>query len=159
MKPKSQVETPVSGYTHSFAARLDLVLKRYPSLQDAAEAAGVHKNQFSKWRRGETKPALYSVSELCKGVGVSLDWLMSDASDPALPGENIENRPLDKETLKGAVEGLENYLNRRSLHMAAIPKGETVLDLYHLMILEEFRQKGHVDEDEIDKFLSAANNN
>jgi len=158
MEQKSQHGTEIPGYTARFAAKLDLILKRYNSVNDAADVAGISRNQFSKYKRGAAAPSVFSIARLCQGVGISMDWLMSEASDPVLPEDDIENRPLDDETLMGAIEGLEKYLNDRSLFMAPDSKARTIRALYKLMILEDFRQKGENTDQYIDEFLRAANN-
>ncbi len=66
--------------------RLGELISAVGGATKAAEIAGVHKNQITRWKKGEAKPSLTAISELTKAAGQSIDWLMTGEEGPSQAG-------------------------------------------------------------------------
>jgi DNA-binding phage protein len=67
--------TEVPGWSEEFEARFGRVIDRAGGVIAAAEIAGVHGNQISRWRHGKARPPFPAMMALCSASGVRLDWL------------------------------------------------------------------------------------
>jgi hypothetical protein len=70
---KDGLEVP--GWNEEFGARFGRVIDRAGGVVAAAEIAGVHGNQISRWRHGKARPSFPAMMALCSASGVRLDWL------------------------------------------------------------------------------------
>src|SRR3954471_21408051 len=76
---------PGSADRTAFIARLQAILRHWPSADRLARATGVSPSAFRKWLRGEAEPSRERLVALAQASGVSVGWLVSgEGPDPQL---------------------------------------------------------------------------
>jgi phage repressor protein C with HTH and peptisase S24 domain len=69
-------ETPERGASRAaFVARLQAILRHWPSADRLARAVGVSPSAFRKWLRGEAEPSRERLVALAEAASVSVGWL------------------------------------------------------------------------------------
>ncbi len=96
----------------AFIARLQAILRHWPSADRLARATGVSPSAFRKWLRGEAEPSRERLVALSQAAGVAVGWLVS--------GEGPEPR-------LGA--------SRQSQATGSAPPGESGLDRRDYVVL------------------------
>jgi phage repressor protein C with HTH and peptisase S24 domain len=77
--------TPLTGERAAFIARLQAILRHWPSADRLARATGVSPSAFRKWLRGEAEPSRERLVALGQAAGVNIGWLVSgDGPEPRL---------------------------------------------------------------------------
>ena len=77
--------TPITGERAAFIARLQAILRHWPSADRLARATGVSPSAFRKWLRGEAEPNRERLIALGQAAGVNVGWLVSgDGPEPRL---------------------------------------------------------------------------
>ncbi len=66
---------PTEANQASFVARLQLVVRQWPSIDRLAKAACVSPSAFRKWLKGEAEPSRSRLIALAGAAGVSISWL------------------------------------------------------------------------------------
>jgi phage repressor protein C with HTH and peptisase S24 domain len=85
IRPKSSVRT-ADGNRAGFAARLQLVVRHWPSAERLARAVGVSPSAFRKWVRGAAEPGRDRLVALAEATGANVAWLAQGegaSPDPA----------------------------------------------------------------------------
>jgi len=73
-KPNPDANRSVGG-RGTFIARLQAILRSWPSADRLARATGVSPSAFRKWLRGEAEPSRERLVALAHAAGVSVGWL------------------------------------------------------------------------------------
>jgi phage repressor protein C with HTH and peptisase S24 domain len=85
--------TPARTDQNSFVARLQSIVRHWPSTDRLARATGVSPSAFRKWLRGEAEPSRERLVALAQAAGVSTGWLANgEGPEPSLQGLNKETR-------------------------------------------------------------------
>ena len=83
-KPRSRA---ASADQAQFVARLQLVVRQWPSADRLAKATGVSTSAFRKWLRGVAEPSRDRLVALAEAAGVSVSWLaQGEGPEPDLAG-------------------------------------------------------------------------
>lgn len=70
----------------AFTARLQMILRQWPSTDRLARAMGVSPSAFRKWLRGEAEPSRERLIALADAAGVGVAWLArGEGPAPAFP--------------------------------------------------------------------------
>jgi phage repressor protein C with HTH and peptisase S24 domain len=68
-----------------FIARLQAILRQWPSTDRLARATGVSPSAFRKWLRGEAEPSRERLVALAQAAGVTVGWLVGgEGPEPRL---------------------------------------------------------------------------
>jgi len=59
-----------------FAARLQLIVQQWPSVDRLAKASGVSPSAFRKWLKGVAEPSRDRLVALAEAAGVNVSWLV-----------------------------------------------------------------------------------
>ncbi|MEJ0020933.1 MAG: S24 family peptidase [Acetobacteraceae bacterium] len=71
----------------SFIARLQAILRYWPSADRLARATGVSPSAFRKWLRGDAEPSRERLVALAQAAGVNVGWLANgEGPEPPLHG-------------------------------------------------------------------------
>ncbi len=71
----------------AFIARLQAIVRHWPSADRLARATGVSPSAFRKWLRGEAEPSRERLVSLAQAAGVTAGWLASgEGPEPRLQG-------------------------------------------------------------------------
>ncbi len=73
----------------AFIARLQEIVRHWPSADRLARATGVSPSAFRKWLRGDAEPSRERLVALAKAAGVSVGWLASGEGPPPRLGGGI----------------------------------------------------------------------
>jgi phage repressor protein C with HTH and peptisase S24 domain len=77
----------------AFIARLQTVLRHWPSADRLARATGVSPSAFRKWLRGEAEPSRERLVALAQAAGVPVGWLANgDGPEPRIQGAATTSR-------------------------------------------------------------------
>ncbi len=91
--PSSQ---PHTGERGAFIARLQTILRHWPSADRLARKTGVSPSAFRKWLRGEAEPSRERLVALAQASGVSVGWLASgEGPEPRMPTAADPSRAAD----------------------------------------------------------------
>jgi phage repressor protein C with HTH and peptisase S24 domain len=75
-QPPKDAERPGRGASRpAFVARLQVILRHWPSADRLARAVGVSPSAFRKWLRGEAEPSRERLVALADATSVSIAWL------------------------------------------------------------------------------------
>jgi phage repressor protein C with HTH and peptisase S24 domain len=86
LKRKPRLRT-VEADQAGFVARLQLVVRQWPSADRLAKAAGVSPSAFRKWLKGVAEPNRARLVALSEAAGVDLSWLaQGEGTEPDLRG-------------------------------------------------------------------------
>ncbi len=89
--PEAEYLTATSG---AFIARLQEIVRHWPSADRLARATGVSPSAFRKWLRGDAEPSRERLVALAKAAGVTVGWLASgEGPTPRLAGATESSRP------------------------------------------------------------------
>lgn len=83
-KQKDNIERPT--YEEQLGQRLSLIIDIIGSKVKAAEIAGVTDEQLRRWEKGKAKIPFISAHKLCAAANKSLEWLISDETQPPVFG-------------------------------------------------------------------------
>jgi phage repressor protein C with HTH and peptisase S24 domain len=72
--PKSRPQTAAADQA-GFAARLQLIVQQWPSVDRLAKATGVSPSAFRKWLKGVAEPSRDRLVALAEAAGVNVSWL------------------------------------------------------------------------------------
>jgi phage repressor protein C with HTH and peptisase S24 domain len=78
---KEWAEQP-GGNASAFIARLQDVVRHWPSADRLARATGVSPSAFRKWLRGDAEPSRERLVALAQAAGVSVGWLAGGEGSP-----------------------------------------------------------------------------
>lgn len=91
---------PLTGERGAFIARLQAVLRHWPSADRLARATGVSPSAFRKWLRGEAEPSRERLVALAQAAGVSVGWLASgEGPEPRLRATEGSSRTTTADAL------------------------------------------------------------
>jgi phage repressor protein C with HTH and peptisase S24 domain len=77
----------------AFIARLQEIVRHWPSADRLARATGVSPSAFRKWLRGDAEPSRERLVALAQAAGVSVGWLASgEGPTPLLAGVSPSSR-------------------------------------------------------------------
>jgi phage repressor protein C with HTH and peptisase S24 domain len=83
----------VAANAGAFIARLQEIVRHWPSADRLARATGVSPSAFRKWLRGDAEPSRERLVALAKAAGVSVGWLASgEGPPPRLSGGTPSSR-------------------------------------------------------------------
>lgn len=77
-RPVKETGKRVPGFTDAFGDRLQHVISRIGTLDQASAAAGASVDQLTFWKFGRSRPDFFALTRLCKAANISIDWLASD---------------------------------------------------------------------------------
>lgn len=101
-----------------FQERLNEVIAALGGVEEAAERVRVSRNTLWKWRKGQAKPPLFNIAEMCALSGHSLDWLVGFLPGALQAGADTEMVLLPRyEVRAGAGPGL-------------VPVGEGIVETF-----------------------------
>lgn len=144
-----------------FGDRLNALCRTVGSKKRAAAAMGVSEDMVYRYIKGDTKPPLQPIAELCAVTGASLDWLAfggavdHDASGgaeiiPLRPiadhpapvaatsgggEEDVLDRAPDPAILSDAVKLVEEELSQRGVPFSIEQKGRAIALIYQFLLL------------------------
>jgi phage repressor protein C with HTH and peptisase S24 domain len=72
----------LDGNAGAFIARLQEVVRHWPSADRLARATGVSPSAFRKWLRGDAEPSRERLVALAQAAGVSVGWLAAGEGTP-----------------------------------------------------------------------------
>mgnify|MGYP001810835064 CR=1 FL=1 len=107
------------------AARGDL------SQAEAATKIGVNKTLLGKYERGESVPGADALTQIRRGLDVSVDWLLT-GDGPMRPGADAA--ATDEEVLVCAIEAVEEYSREKGIPLTPGQKAVLVSSLYALEV-------------------------
>jgi phage repressor protein C with HTH and peptisase S24 domain len=112
-------ESPVTGKAGAdraaFIARLQTVLRHWPSADRLARATGVSPSAFRKWLRGEAEPSRERLVALAQAASVPVGWLANgDGPEPRIQGAATTSRA------RGAAIPLDDRIEREKF--VVLPK-------------------------------------
>jgi len=87
------IKCPLLGDRIGFIARLQEILRHWPSADRLARATGVSPSAFRKWLRGEAEPSRERLVALAQAAGVGVGWLASGEGQPPRLGTTGSARP------------------------------------------------------------------
>ena len=106
VKEKKATTQETMAFRNRIGSKLRELEKRLGKRETAANAAGVAKSTLQSWIEGRADPSLIGVVRLCRATGVSLDWLLADAS-AGIPLSLPAGAAITDEELMGTlVEGI-----------------------------------------------------
>ncbi len=73
---------PARANQADFAARLQLVMRQWPSIDRLAKASRVSPSAFRKWVKGQAEPSRSRLIALAEATGVSVAWLAQGEGAP-----------------------------------------------------------------------------
>lgn len=95
-------------------ARLQIILRHWPSADRLARAMGVSPSAFRKWLRGEAEPSRERLIALAYAAKVSIAWLATgEGPEPSLAGP-------DSAIIRGRADPAQDAVNPR--HFVLLPK-------------------------------------
>jgi phage repressor protein C with HTH and peptisase S24 domain len=71
-----------AGNAGGFIARLQEIVRHWPSADRLARASGVSPSAFRKWLRGNAEPSRERLVALARAAGVSVGWLADGEGPP-----------------------------------------------------------------------------
>jgi len=109
----------------AFTARLQMILRQWPSADRLARAMGVSPSAFRKWLRGEAEPSRERLVALADAAKVGIAWLAKgEGPGPAVePAGSGDRRPRSGEATRIAEADRFILLPRRVQAAAAAGAG------------------------------------
>ena len=79
-KSKPAAPTPDRA---AFAERLEAarIAAKLPARKDGADALGYPEPRYSRWERGEREPSISDIHRICRGFGVTPNYLYGYAKE------------------------------------------------------------------------------
>jgi phage repressor protein C with HTH and peptisase S24 domain len=71
----ARTNLPATSDRAAFVARLQVLVRRWPSADRLARATGVSPSAFRKWLRGDAEPSRERLVALARAAGVTTGWL------------------------------------------------------------------------------------
>jgi phage repressor protein C with HTH and peptisase S24 domain len=84
--PEAEYSAANSG---AFIARLQEIVRHWPSADRLARATGVSPSAFRKWLRGDAEPSRERLVALAQAAGVSVGWLAGGEGPPPRLGSAL----------------------------------------------------------------------
>jgi phage repressor protein C with HTH and peptisase S24 domain len=112
----------------AFIARLQVILKHWPSADRLARATGVSPSAFRKWLRGEAEPSRERLVALAGASGVAVGWLANgEGPEPRFQGTATSTRARGTALPLDAAIDRQDYvvLPKRPEAAAAGPEAPT----------------------------------
>lgn len=105
----TEVSSKIGTDRAAFIARLQTILRHWPSADRLARATGVSPSAFRKWLRGEAEPSRERLVALAQAAGVPVGWLANgDGPEPRLQGAATTSRA------RGTVVSLDDRLEHET---------------------------------------------
>lgn len=79
---RKELTEQLNGKAGAFIARLQDVVRHWPSADRLARATGVSPSAFRKWLRGDAEPSRERLVALAQAAGVSVGWLAAGEGAP-----------------------------------------------------------------------------
>jgi phage repressor protein C with HTH and peptisase S24 domain len=81
-EPQGKTAEHAPGQADAFIARLQEVVRHWPSADRLARATGVSPSAFRKWLRGDAEPSRERLVSLAQAARVSVGWLAGGEGPP-----------------------------------------------------------------------------